>query len=157
MITPFVTDLKSNVRSAMIGLLNQQLADALDLKLALKQAHWNIRGSEFIALHELFDQVAARIEEHSDTMAERVVQLGGLAAGTTQSVATATTFEPYPLEATTQKQQLEALRARLAGYAKSCRKAIDASDEAGDVDTADIMTGVSRAVDWPAPRSDTRN
>lgn len=147
MITPFVTDLESNVRSSIIVLLNQQLADAIDLKLALKQAHWNVRGSEFIALHELFDQVAARIDEHSDTMAERVVQLGGLAAGTTQSVAQATTFEPYPVEATAQKQHLEALRARLAGFAKSCRKAIDEADQSGDADTADIMTGVSRAVD----------
>jgi len=147
MTTSFVTDIESNVRSSMIRVLNQQLADAIDLKLALKQAHWNVRGSEFIALHELFDQVAARIEEHSDTMAERVVQLGGLAAGTTQSVAQATTFEPYPVEVTTQKQHLEALRARLGGLAKSCRKAIDEANQAGDADTADIMTGVSRAVD----------
>lgn len=147
MSTFFVADIEDNVRASMIGLLNQQLADAIDLKLALKQAHWNIRGSDFIALHELFDQVAARIEDHSDTMAERVVQLGGLASGTTQSVAKATTFEAYPTDATAQQQHLEALRARLAGFAKSCRKAIDEADQAGDADTADIMTGVSRAVD----------
>ena len=83
----FVADLKSNTRATVIELLNARLADAIDLKLAVKQAHWNIRGPSFIALHELFDQIAARMEEHSDTMAERVVQLGGLAAGTTQFVA----------------------------------------------------------------------
>uniref|UniRef100_UPI00222FB5FD ferritin-like domain-containing protein n=1 Tax=Klebsiella pneumoniae TaxID=573 RepID=UPI00222FB5FD len=77
--------LKSNTRTAMIELLNKRLADAIDLKLAIKQAHWNIKGPSFIAIHELFDQVAARVEEHGDTLAERIVQLGGIAAGTTQA------------------------------------------------------------------------
>lgn len=121
--------------------------NAIDLKLALKQAHWNIRGPEFIALHELFDQVAARIEDHSDTIAERVVQLGGIATGTTQAVFKSTTLPAYPAEATAQKEHLEALRLRLAAFAETCRHAIDEADKAGDADTADIMTGVSRAVD----------
>ena len=144
---PFVPDLKSNTRSTVIDLLNARLADAIDLKLAVKQAHWNIRGPEFIALHELLDEIAGRVEEHSDTMAERVVQVGGLAAGTTQQVAKATSLPPYPTEATAQADHLNSLRERFASFAKSCRTAIDEADEAGDVDTADIMTEVSRAID----------
>jgi starvation-inducible DNA-binding protein len=143
----FVADLKSNTRATVIELLNARLADAIDLKLAVKQAHWNIRGPSFIALHELFDQIAARMEEHSDTMAERVVQLGGLAAGTTQFVAKATSLPAYPAEATVQSEHLKALRERLAAFAKACRAAIETADGAGDADTADIMTGISRAID----------
>jgi starvation-inducible DNA-binding protein len=144
---PFVADLNSNTRAAVISLLNARLADAIDLKLAVKQAHWNIRGPSFIALHELLDQIAARMEEHGDTMAERLVQLGGLAAGTTQQVVKATTLEAYPAAATAQSEHLAALRDRLGVFGTSCRSAIDQADEAGDADTADIMTEISRAVD----------
>lgn len=143
----FVADIKSNTRSAMVEMLNKRLADAIDLKLAVKQAHWNVRGPSFIAVHELLDQIAARFEEHGDTMAERAVQLGGLAAGTTQIVAKATSLPAFPAEATAQVEVLKALRERLAAFAKTCRAAIDEADEAGDADTADIMTGISRAVD----------
>lgn len=147
MTKPYAIDLKDNIRTSMIAQLNQRLADAIDLKLAIKQAHWNIKGSSFIALHELFDQIAGRMEEHGDTMAERVVQLGGVAHGTTQAVAKATSLPGYPADATAQAEHLQALSQRLAAFGKSCRTAIDEAANAGDADTADIMTGVSRAID----------
>lgn len=150
MSVPFVAGIESNTQSSMIVLLNQHVVDAIDLKLALKQAHWNVRGPQFIALHELFDQVAARMDEHADTMAERVVQLGGTATGTSQSVAGTSSLPAYPAEATDQRVHLEALTERMAAFGKSCRQAIDEADSAGDADTADIMTGVSREVDKDA-------
>ena len=150
MSVPFVAGIESNTQSSMIVLLNQHLVDAIDLKLALKQAHWNVQGPQFIALHELFDQVAARMDEHADTMAERVVQLGGTATGTSQCVAGTSSLPAYPAEATDQRVHLEALTERMTAFGKSCRQAIDEADGAGDADTADIMTGVSREVDKDA-------
>jgi starvation-inducible DNA-binding protein len=143
----FVADLKTNTHATVVELLNARLADAIDLKLAVKQAHWNVRGPSFIALHELFDQIAARIVEHGDMMAERVVQLGGLAAGTVQIAAKATSLSAYPVDATGQTEHLEALRGRLAAFAEASRAAIEVADDASDADTADIMTGISRAID----------
>lgn len=70
----------------MILLLTQQLADALDLGLQAKQAHWNVKGPNFIGLHTLFDQVAEQLEEFTDEMAERAVELGGTALGTVQVI-----------------------------------------------------------------------
>lgn len=140
-------DVASNVRAAMIALLNARLADALDLKLAVKQAHWNVKGPGFIALHELFDQIAARVDGHADDMAERLVQLGGIAAGTTQAVAAATTLAPYPLDATAQTDHLTALADRLAAYGGLIRAAIEQAAEAGDADTSDLFTGISREAD----------
>jgi starvation-inducible DNA-binding protein len=147
MSTSYVTDLKINTRKSMIELLNVRLADAIDLKLAVKQAHWNIRGSAFIALHELLDRIAARIEEHGDTMAERIVQIGGIAGGTLQQVSKATSLPAYPGEIAAQADHLAALCDRFQEFAKSCRAAIDQASDAGDADTADIMTGVSRNTD----------
>jgi starvation-inducible DNA-binding protein len=142
-----VTDISINSRRVVIDLLNARLADAIDLMLAIKQAHWNIRGPSFIALHDLLDLMAVRMGEHADTMAERVVQLGGLASGTLQSVHEATSLTPYPRHVNEQADHLLALQQRLAQFGQSARAAIDAASQAGDADSADIMTAVSRAVD----------
>ena len=140
-------DLKSNTKAVAIKLLNARLADAIDLALLSKQAHWNIKGPRFIALHELFDGFRTEIDAHVDTIAERVVQLGGTALGTTQVVAQASNLKPYPTDIFKTKDHLAALIERYAQVANSIRAAIDEVDEAGDKDSADIFTGVSRALD----------
>ncbi|QGZ93994.1 DNA starvation/stationary phase protection protein Dps [Terricaulis silvestris] len=140
-------DLPDNTRKAMIALLNARLADTIDLRLAIKQAHWNVKGPSFIALHELFDQIQARVDTYADDIAERAVALGGSAHGTAQVVVKETQLKPYPTEVMPQKEHLEALAERLSAYGKLAREAIDVSDEAGDKDTADLFTGISRQTD----------
>jgi starvation-inducible DNA-binding protein len=80
-------------------------------------------------------------------MAERVVQLGGTAMGTTQVVAAASALEPYPTDIYNSTDHLQALASRYAKAANAVRAAIDEADEAGDADTADIFTAYSRALD----------
>ncbi len=140
-------DLKSNAKQLAIDLLNARLADAIDLALLTKQAHWNIKGPRFIALHEMIDGFRTEIDGHVDTMAERVVQLGGTALGTTQTVQKASTLPPYPTDIYQSKDHLAALIERYGKAANSVRAAIDQADEAGDPDTADIFTAYSRALD----------
>src|SRR5712672_3103899 len=140
-------DLNSNAKSVSIGILNARLADAIDLALLTKQAHWNIKGPQFIALHEMIDGFRTELDDHVDTMAERAVQLGGTALGTTQVVAGSTTLAPYPTDIYSSTDHLAALVDRYAGLASSARAAIDATDEAGDADTADLFTALSRALD----------
>lgn len=140
-------DLPDNTRKAMAELLNARLADTLDLKLAIKQAHWNVKGSDFIALHELFDAIAGRVDIQADDIAERAVALGGVAHGTAQNVAKASKLEPYPSNLTGGKPHVEAIADRISALGKLVRAAIDSADEAGDKDTADLFTGQSRALD----------
>jgi starvation-inducible DNA-binding protein len=140
-------DLASNVKSVSIGVLNARLADAIDLALLTKQAHWNIKGPQFIALHEMIDGFRTEIDDHVDTMAERVVQLGGTALGTTQTVAKATTLAPYPTDIYASNDHLNALIERYGKVANSVRAAIDETGDAGDADTADLLTAFSRALD----------
>ena len=140
-------DLPDNTRKAMIALLNARLADTIDLRLSIKQAHWNVKGPTFIALHELFDQIQGRVDTFADDIAERAVQLGGLVAGTSQTVTKNSHLDAYPTDVTDEKQHLKLLADRLASYGKLARQGIDAADESGDKDTADLFTGVSRSID----------
>ena len=140
-------DIPDNTRKTMIALLNARLADTIDLRLAIKQAHWNVKGPSFIALHELFDQIQARVDTYADDIAERAVSLGGSAHGTAQIAVKESQLNAYPTEVMPQKDHLEALAERLSVYGKLARAAIDVADEAGDKDTADLFTGVSRQTD----------
>ena len=140
-------DLKSNVKKTSIELLNARLADAIDLALLTKQAHWNLKGPQFIAIHEMLDGFRTAVDGHVDTIAERAVQLGGQAYGTVQAVAETTTLKPYPTEISKTKDHLAALIERYGDTANAVRKAIDEADEAGDADTADIFTAFSRDLD----------
>lgn len=140
-------DLKSNVKSVAIDLLNARVADGIDLALLTKQAHWNLRGAQFIAVHEMLDGFRTEIDTHVDTMAERVVQLGGTALGTLQAVSKASSLPAYPTEIHAIPDHLDALIERYGQFANAVRKNIDDADEAGDKDTADILTGVSRSID----------
>lgn len=139
-------DLSQDVRLQMVKLLNARLADAIDLRTQVKVAHWNVKGPEFIALHKLFDEVAEDVDEYVDLVAERAVQLGGTADGTARQVAERSALDEYSAEGSAD-QHVAAVADALADFGKSARHAIDLSAEAGDQDTSDIFTEISRGVD----------
>ena len=140
-------DLKSNTKTTVCEILNARLADAIDLALMTKQAHWNLRGRQFIATHEMLDGFRTQIDGHVDTIAERVVQLGGVALGTSQVVAQHSTLKAYPIDLVSVECHLSALAERFGNLANSTRAAIETADEAGDPDSADILTAFSRSLD----------
>src|SRR6266436_4825033 len=129
-------DLSEKVRRNIIVILNERLACAIDLQSQIKQAHWNVKGPNFIALHELFDEIA-----------ERVTSLGGTAEGTVAVAAKRSKLKNYPLSITAGKDHLFYLSTQLSVYGKAARTAIDDTDKLGDADTSDLFTGISRDVD----------
>lgn len=140
-------DLSEATRVKAIELLNARLADCKDLETQTKQAHWNVKGPNFIGLHELFDKINEDVEDYVDEIAERAVQLGGVAEGTARVVAKRSSLPEYPLNATDGHSHVEALSSALAAFGKSARKAIEQANELGDLDTSDLFTQVSRGVD----------
>ena len=140
-------DLPGPARLKLVEILNARLADCKDLQTQIKQAHWNVKGPHFIGLHELFDKINEEVDEYVDEIAERAVQLGGVAEGTARVVAKRSTLPEYPLDIADGHSHVEALSSALAAFGKAARKAIDETDTLGDKDTADLFTEVSRGID----------
>lgn len=140
-------DLPAKTREQSIALLNQALADLSDLYSQTKQAHWNVRGKKFFMLHELFDKLAGMVEEHLDDIAERATALGGEARGTLRMAAQASKLPEWPARLAEQEAFTVALTQRFVLAANSIRAAIDTTAGAGDADTADLLTAVSRDLD----------
>ena len=140
-------DTESNARKVSLETLQGRLADGIDLSLVIKQAHWNLKGPEFIGIHLMLDGFRDEMDDHNDKIAERITQLGGTARGTTQAVGTESKLAPYPLDTYNIGDHVAALIDRYAVYANAVRQNIDDTDEAGDAGTSDLFTEVSRAVD----------
>ena len=140
-------DIPKAVRGELVEILNQRLADIIDLQTQLKQAHWNVKGPHFIGLHELFDKIAEDVESYVDMIAERVVQLGGIAEGTARVAASRSRLEEYPLEIADGSAHVEAVARALSTFGREARMMIDEAGTLGDADTADMFTEISRAID----------
>jgi starvation-inducible DNA-binding protein len=145
----FVTknDLPEDKRVDVIGLLNQRLAEAIDLQTQCKQAHWNVKGPTFIALHKLFDDINEDVESYVDLLAERVVQLGGVAEGTIGVAESRSKLPDYPIGLTTGAEHVAALSDALSAFGHAARIAIEEMNELEDAGSADILTEISRGVD----------
>lgn len=139
--------LSENIRTQSVAALNKHLAAAIDLHGQIKQAHWNVRGPTFIAIHQLFDKVAETALEASDLLAERAAGLGGTAEGTIQVASTKSYLVPYKLGVADEAKHVSAVCAALAAFGQSIRDAAGLSTTQGDSTTADLFTEISRGID----------
>ena len=140
-------DLAEETRVEVISLLNQRLAECIDLQTQSKQAHWNVKGPTFIGLHKLFDDVNEAVEGYVDLIAERIVQLGGIAEGTVGAVEGRSTLPDYPLALSSGAEHVAALSDALGAFGRAARIGIEEMNELKDAGSADILTEVSRGVD----------
>ena len=140
-------DISPTDRTRINAILNQHLADSFDLASQVKQAHWNVKGSDFWQLHKLFDELAEEVEGWVDELAERVTALGGYAQGTVRMAAAGSTLPEFPTDITDGMDYVKAVAKRLAAFTNSARAAIDRTDKLGDADTADLFTEISRGAD----------
>jgi starvation-inducible DNA-binding protein len=131
----------------LIQLLNARLADAIDLLYQAKQAHWNVTGRGFYALHELFEKISDELREHVDDIAERVAQLGGEAEGTIRMASEASALPEYPRHLAGGDAHLDALANALVAAAELMRGSIKQAATLGDEVTVDIFVGATRAID----------
>src|SRR5258706_3265427 len=134
-------------RVELNALMNQRLADAVDLQMQMKQAHWNVKGPHFIGLHELFDQIDEAVEGYVDLIAERIVQLGGIAEGTVRVAAERSRLEEYPLDIAHGHAHVEARSKPLSTFGPEARNTIEQADDLDDAGTTDMFTEISRGIE----------
>jgi starvation-inducible DNA-binding protein len=111
-------------REAMSELLQARLADAIELRLAAKQALWTLKGAKFVALHDALDLLQERVDGFADDIAE--LNAHGVAAD---------------------EGRLSALAERLAAFRSRAREAVDSARRAGDGDVAGLFEAVARQID----------
>jgi starvation-inducible DNA-binding protein len=140
-------DLSQAGRSELNALMNQRLADSIDLQMQIKQAHWNVKGPSFIGLHELFDKVDEAVESYVDMIAERIVQLGGIAEGTVRVASKRSRLDEYPLSIADGQAHVEAVARALSAFGREARNTINEADELNDPCTADLFTKILRGID----------
>jgi len=140
-------DLPKERRMELSALLNQRLASAVDLQLQMKQAHWNVKGPSFIGLHELFDKVAEAVEDYVDQIAERIVQLGGIAEGTVRMAAARSRLAEYSPEISEGLAHVEGVARALSTFGAEARSTIEEANGLDDAGTADLFTEISRGID----------
>jgi len=144
---PTRIDLPLDTRKPVVDMLNGTLAATTDLKTQTKQAHWNVKGTDFYQLHLLFDEMATELEDFSDLVAERITALAGTAMGTVRMAASNSILPEYDFDAVGSMEHVAALADRYAAYAKHLREGIAKADELGDMDTSDLYTEISRTID----------
>jgi starvation-inducible DNA-binding protein len=137
----------SNIRGQSVEILNWHLAAAIDLRSQIKQASWNVRGPNFIALRELFEEVAGRVERYSDTIASRAAALGGTAHGTIATASKRSFLAPYVLGIANEQLHLLALSSAMAAFGRSVREAIQKTSSIGDAGTAGVFTEIGLGID----------
>src|ERR1035437_5292166 len=140
-------DISLQRRSELSALMNQRLEDAVDLQMQMKQAHWNVKGPSFIGLHELFDKVNASVASYVDQIAERIVQLGGIAEGTVRVAAARSRLTEYPLQIADGMAHVEAVARGLSTFGQAARSTIEEANAFDDAATADLFTEISRGLD----------
>ena len=140
-------DIPRDHRLELNTLMNLRLASAVDLQLQLKQAHWNVKGPNFIGLHELFDKIAAAVATYADQLAERIVQLGGIAEGTARVAAARSRLDEYPLSVSEGLEHVNAVSMALANFGHDARLTIEEANALDDAVTADLFTEISRGID----------
>lgn len=150
MDTRFVDKLSIDTREQVVNLLNKRVVELIDLTLATKQAHWTVKGRGYIGVHEMLDEVTERLRESADLLAERTMIIGGYVNGTVGAVAENSGMEAYPVNINRVEDHIRALTKRFADVGGRIRESIDQAAEAGDEDTADIFTEVSRQIDKDA-------
>ena len=144
---PTRIDIPLETRVKVIDELGVLLASCADAYSQFKQAHWNIKGSRFQMLHELFDKVADPFPNYVDALAERITALGGTAMGTVRMATMFSVLPEFPYTEFSEDVYLDAVATRLAMLTKAFREKGNIIKEAGDPTTENYLLETAMEID----------
>jgi starvation-inducible DNA-binding protein len=138
--------MSSNVKDR----LSQHVVDLAALFIKLHDYHWHVRGPQFKVLHELTETYYDDINEQFDAIAERLVQLGGVAPASVRSYASNTAISDAGKNAYTAEDVLSGIikdfEYLLAEYKQTRRVASETDDPATDNMLADYIGDLEKKI-----------
>ena len=137
--------LPESARKMLIKLCNDRLADTVDLQLQCKHAYWNTTDPNLLRLRELFDEVSESVEDYADRIAERAVELGGVANSTERIVETWEHVLCAPDAC--RRNHAPTIATALKSFGELTRRAIDTTNESKDMVSAEMFTEISEGVE----------
>jgi starvation-inducible DNA-binding protein len=96
-LQPSILPISAEAKTKNVLLLNQALANLLDLESQYRVAHWNISGIEFIFLHQLFGDLYKKTGKYIDSTGELIRSFGGMATGTVRDSARDTKLTEFDI------------------------------------------------------------
>jgi starvation-inducible DNA-binding protein len=134
----------------VVDQLNLMVAVAADLRSQVKQAHWNVVGPNFIALHRLFDEQATILLAHVDLYAERVRALQSSPKGTVRQAAECSTLDEFPMGEVHEEEAVRLILDRFEQYSRGLTDAMKQAEDAEDLTTQDIFIEGQQQADLQA-------
>jgi len=129
-------DMKKN--KALVGALNELLADSIVFAQKLHHYHWRVRGESFYQLHARFEELYDRFGDLSDEFAERILMIGGAPLGSlAQALEAASVQEDESVPGA--RAMVENVRADLQAFHAKVRAAGALADDAGDKGSAAVL------------------
>ncbi len=131
--------IEDNVRSSSVEALNQVLADTMTLRDLYKKHHWQMSGATFYQLHLLLDKHYEAQAELVDSIAERIMTLGGLSVAMAADVAELSRVPRPPKGREDTPSQLARLLEAHEMILRYARDAAEEAADAGDSGTDDLL------------------
>lgn len=141
-----VPGLDAEATKRLVETLQERLYSLLDLQLTLKHIHWNVIGSNFIAVHEMLDPHVEAVRGMADELAERIATLGGVPQGTPGALVRERAWDDYDLGRASTQEHLAALDQVYTGIIADHRHAV-ADFEDLDLVTQDMLIGQLRKLE----------
>lgn len=135
-------DLTESTRSAVVGYLNQILADEFVLYTKTRNYHWNVAGANFYQLHQFFDAQSIELNENVDEVAERIRALGGRPFSTLSEFVAGSRLTEEPNKTFSAKEMVSKLQADQESIVRSIRADLVKITKLDDAGTVEFLSGL---------------
>ena len=140
------TSVSPDVAAGVAQFLSPVVLDLTALVVNGKQAHWHVRGANFVGVHELLDTIVDHAQDWADSAAERIVALGLPVDARLATVAAKTTTGELTAGFQQSDTTIAEFVAQIDAALVSIKTAVDELDSI-DLTSQDIAIEIARGLE----------